>query len=78
MSRRCLIGDDLQRSYQKMPYRCLTRDISGMYFSCFIDVLSIYYLIYLKQHLAYLLSSRHPRFVYSIIFMKVVSPSILV
>ena len=48
MSKRCLIGDDLQMSYQKMPYRCLTGDISDISFRCFIDVLSIFYLIYLK------------------------------
>ena len=48
MSRKCLVGDDLQMSYQKMPYRCLTGDISDISFRCFIDVLSIFYLIYLK------------------------------
>ena len=78
MSRRCLIGGDLQTSYQKMSYGCLRGDILDMSFRCIIVALSMFYLIYLKSHWAYLMSSRCPGFAYSIILMNVVSPSILV
>ena len=48
MSERCLIGGELQMSYQKMSYGCLRGDILDMSFKCIIVVLSMFYLIYHK------------------------------
>ena len=48
MSRKSLIGDDLQMSYQKMSYGCLRRDILNMSSRCVIVVLTMFYLIYRK------------------------------
>ena len=42
MSERCLIGDDLQMSYQK----CLIEVSEEMSCRCLIDVLTVFYLIY--------------------------------
>ena len=64
MTYRCLTGDDLQMSYQKLSCRCLKED--GLQMShkiCLADVFKTFYLVYHKIYLTIKLVSilsNHP------------------
>ena len=75
ISRSCLIGAELKRSDQNMFFRCLRGDALWKYYTFLNHVL---FILSTMLHWAYLISPRHPHFVYSIILINVVFSSNLV